>query len=812
MMKKYIVKSVLILIIPVIYIVIVSAFSKNTDESKGRINSDEQINFDVPKERNISGGHINVDTPKFVNMIMNIDHWNCDSIWIFNHLDKYRESLGYNAVQVYPSDDYEYGRIAEPLNDFQKGKNKQLIDSVNARGMKFFYEHVFFSYLCYAQQIVFEVPGIGGALTNNGFCYRYSNVAPTADSGRTVLFEPQSSNHNETLIVSSIYENLQQSDKFGRQNDDSTWFLRPMVRARIDNSLNGETPIFKIRVIKFNNQDDTTFIIKAKNFRKQGYYSGEYIDKFYSDQIPIELPISGNKTSGLNQGRHDNLDNLYDDNVDFKIYTYGYVDFWFDKLTVEDVYAHKLFDTDTQNNFDSKISDELEHIGGLENFYSYYMDEVTYSQLPCIKYVMDKITAFNSNHSKDIKFLVSGSNWMAVNKMRNKTLGYKITLDWLKPRIFNGFAYELFGDYNGQTFIPAYALKSGDIDTRLPDAWKTNIYDNYNNYLQNIILGSGSSGSGGGIHDPGTYIYQVSILKQAIKDYSPNTILFFTPQMQGEMWFDSQHPNYLVGMREPLNEEIEAQTMTALAHGINGITGYIFQTAIDSTKLFTPVSHVFGLYGWVNGAVNNYMRVKNLYGQDKWNYIKKMNAKINSWIPTLDVIYWTDGYSVHNEGAGHNYIQDIKSILFHQDGSISNCKDGNVYKDCDNKRYWEMGFFNSIDSTDKSKYFLMVNRRCTPEIAGIDKGDLRYLHIKFNPSELTGYNKWNLYDVSTSKLLTTFDKNLSNFIQISQVFQPGEGRLFRLSPVVEEGMKQNMDESSIDMSLIFYLALNFYLS
>jgi len=54
-------------------------------------------------------------------------------------------------------------------------------------------------------------------------------------------------------------------------------------------------------------------------------------------------------------------------------------------------------------------------------------------------------------------------------------------------------------------------------------------------------------------------------------------------------------------------------------------------------------------------------RLQNCYGQNKWQYVSEMNAKINSWLPVLENANWDDGFSVHQEGANHYYINNIKS-------------------------------------------------------------------------------------------------------------------------------------------------------
>jgi hypothetical protein len=109
--------------------------------------------------------------------------------------------------------------------------------------------------------------------------------------------------------------------------------------------------------------------------------------------------------------------------------------------------------------------------------------------------------------------------------------------------------------------------------------------------------------------------------------------------------------------------------------------------------------------------------------------------------------------------------------------------------DLGNKRFWEIGFFNPNtqnpdNANDKSKYFLAVNKRCAPSVG--NTGDERILHIKFDAQKLQDFNNWKLIDVLTNTEIQTFNKNTTDYI-IAGRFQPGEGRLFKLAPVMQEG-------------------------
>ncbi|MEI7485670.1 MAG: hypothetical protein WCK13_13245, partial [Ignavibacteriota bacterium] len=548
-----------LLFIPALYFVFISAFTK--PESKGN-------------ESTVSNT-VSTDTTKFINMIMNLDHRCGDGLWVKENVDRYKDSLGFNSVHVYPLDESLYGIFPNPLSSKQRSNIVDLINKVQNKNLKFFYEHAFFSYLCFAQRLVYEVPTVNGNTTaNNGFCYKNVTVAPSSDSDRTVLHSVPGSNHDTVLLCSGIYENLQHSDKLSRQQDYSKWYLNPMVRANLT-GIHDTTPIFKIKVINFKGEEDTSIIITAYDFKYKNTYNGNYIDQFYNYDIKNNYSIIGDTLTGLNKGK--NRDALINCKIDFKIYTYGYVDFWFDKLTVDDFYANNLFDPDPNKNYENRITELLDAVSTETNVYSLYMDELTYSQLPCTKYVMDKIDVYNQSHGKDIKFMVSESNWMNFNHMRNHALEHKPMLTLLQPRALNLFSYEFFhGDENDvSSYVPSFAFNS--VDFRIPNGWKTNNYNTYNNALQNNIFGHKNAASGGGIHPWGTFIYQVDLAKRNIAECSRNTLLYLNPQEYGEMWINEGESTFR-GIIEPTNEEGGAQLMLSLAHGAQGLMWYIYQT------------------------------------------------------------------------------------------------------------------------------------------------------------------------------------------------------------------------------------------
>jgi hypothetical protein len=457
MKKRIVTKLALILLVPLVYFLL--AFGVND------INKPEKPMHLVPAKL------VPIEPKYFINGVYNMDlrycsnypnGWIPNGLWVgdYDNLQRYLE-LNYNTTHVYPVDNSSYGTFADAYESPQITNNLNLIQAVHDAPLKFFPESVKFSYLMYAQRVVYEVPYTNGnydANVKDGFCYQNVSGELMTDDGRTVLYNQKQDEPQYTLICSGIYENLEHSDFLGRQFDQNDWYIKPMVKADLTNIPDG-TPIFRVVYFNFNGDSisNISITILARNFVQSNVY--DY--KFFNYSNPINLIVSGRKDTGLNVGR-ENAD-LKNCKVDFKIYWYGTVDFWFDKLTVDDFYADKLFDIN--DNYDDKIADELTNIAqnAGSNFYAYHMDEMAYSQLPCVKYLIDKIDAFNIANNTNIRYEVSQSNWYNVKLMRNTSIGFRTMLSTLHPQRFIAFDYDILGWYGEneqKAYIPAYAFPS----------------------------------------------------------------------------------------------------------------------------------------------------------------------------------------------------------------------------------------------------------------------------------------------------------------------------------------------------------------
>jgi|GEM_PF-5075317 len=270
------------------------------------------------------------------------------------------------------------------------------------------------------QRLIYEVSGRqNDHETNEGFCY--SHIMPdvfTIDSGRTVL-HPVPGTNNSGYLCRDIYENLQHSDIFEKGHDEGLiWYVKPVMR--IKPGLPDEIPVARIEMISYNGEE-IDIELRTENFRDDmGNCRAEYMYKYYGLPVSQSLCIMGsNAKNGLTTGI-DRTAALQKSNckVDFRVYWYGQVELWFDKMIVDDLIANELFDPVNEQTIAYRIAQEEKYYNPDNTENNFLKREISASQVPCIKYVMSKMKIFErnsgslSNIKDGIKFcgLVRGEN------------------------------------------------------------------------------------------------------------------------------------------------------------------------------------------------------------------------------------------------------------------------------------------------------------------------------------------------------------------------------------------------------------------
>ncbi|HLT23889.1 MAG TPA: right-handed parallel beta-helix repeat-containing protein, partial [Ignavibacteria bacterium] len=813
----------LVLLLPFIYFAVM-----------GSITGEEEVSNQTSLSH--KPGQVQSYTPsfkdEFVNIIFNKGYDpNDPSLYFLNRLSQIND-FNFNSTQVYhfgfPGD--PYGTFAATLTGTQITNVEDMISDVHNAGLKGVYNRAKIADLCLSgQRVEYEIASSNNQITvNKGFVYKTMTGLYEVDNGRTVRHAtnappPGQSSTSAGYICRDIYENMQHSDLFAWQWDDAgTWILKPMMK--IDSTVVDNNPgmeIVKIEIRNFDGNVMEEISIKARNFAHydpvldEYNYDGSYIDIYdFTFDPSVDLQISGDKASGLNEG----WKSVYDDNqngkvtkpceIDFRIYWPGNADVWFDKLTVENDRANQIF----SGIHDFKIQQEVENFANNSNNYFFFVDEIAVSNIPCIEYVFNKAKVYNNNN--DVRISVAVTNHFNMHGIRQEyPLSFELLLDRIEPQVFTVDAHEI----NKWDLYPESLNQHGTINPKVPSTIWGRPYSEYNEYLQYACFGDKSEETGRtadadfhfapDLPEPrGSFIYQVRKGRDLADQYNPTAKFIAQPQLHS--WMEElPNGNYShLSMREPLNEEIEAQAVIALSHGADGLCWFIydswgFEFDSDSSYSRPPIMEIdqnatsYTYHYGLADLNSNSPRYTNDYGQPKYQYVKDLNAKLLNWKSSLDRIDWYDGVSVHKQGANHYFISDIVSIAPYISGANSCVEDApTTYTDCEEERFWEMGFFEPITSGDNANYFTVVNRRCEPEYveSSVQKGDVRVLKIKFDPSDLAGANNWTITDVHSNESVT-FDKNYTGAIDLGTTdgtvgwFKPGEGKLFRLSPVIFVG-------------------------
>jgi hypothetical protein len=729
----------------------------------------------------------------FIIAILDVPYRYEDGIPVNYWLSRIKDSLNFSVAQFYGETDTRgsgrFGLYGKSLSRDQKDNMSSIMKDVSDAGLRGLFGRVSLEKFCYGQRLEYEISEKGNRTENYGFCYQNIMQGTYAnDEDRTVLHVKPGIN-SPGMLCKSIYENYQHTDLYWFvQEDAGKWNVKPVMK--IDPALVKSAPmqpVVKIYVTNYAGNTIKVVTINARNFGED--YEGGYTDKYTFFENEADLSVSGDYSeSGLGYKRPENYWEWRDSEVDFKVEWPGKTEVWFDKMRVDDVVADKLL----YGEYDDIIIDEVKTFANVPGYYAFYADELVYSNASCTKYVYEKMRSVSGFEPK---LTFATTNYLSILGLKNYTNeGFGKLLSEVKPDYFSNDAHEIPNQFPENVKHPT-GSNINFINAMSPEA--------YNEILQ-IRFGHKNLVRRNTDKPPdlpvqGSFVYQVNLARSNRDTYSPETRFFMQPQMHGWLLTDNPiAPTAIKGLREPMNSEIEAQGMLAIAHGADGLFWYLFQGYGHPDPPPAPggpydedvqTNDFYGAFGLLTPPASNPTpRYRNMYGEPKWDYISAMNKKILSWKPYLDAVRFDSGYSVHHEGANHKYINNIISID-PGNSEVNNCAEfNNPGEDCPRERYWEMGFFypdpaQASNANDKSKYFLMVNRRCVPKGGGY-AGDYRRLKIQFKSTELRGSAKWQIIRLDESNtVVATFDAAGNPEVDCG-IFEPGEGRLYRLIPVI----------------------------
>jgi hypothetical protein len=595
----------------------------------------------------------------------------------------------------------------------------------------------------------------------------------------------------------------------------NTYYIKPKIR--IDSTYaDSNKNVLRIIVKAFNGDTVLNRILTTSDFLdNSNNYNGRYIEDFPARNLFV-------RGDSLNRGRPERRFDqgvLPGCQVDYQIYWYGEVSVWIDYVKVMDEAAKRLlYDEDIQ----LALQRKMERLSAFENTYGevvkgFYMEEVDYYNIECLKYLNEMLYGWAGNDA-DYKMIGLINYYSFRAPLKNYYLtDYEDYVDNVQPPVFMFVSYPFEGPhgfhrpklpknltYSFQTYYPSVIEDQiTDDDYGYPSYEDTK--ENYNTFLQTECWDL--------YHQ---YYDTLSALCQ-----SKGLNFHLVPQVH--TWKDPsvRHQSH----REPMNSEISALMNIGICNGVKGImpfqyqSGYSYNAPLSRggngvNQVYSApdpdgYSYSFGMTDFSTDTLwGHKKRTMNFYGEDKWGYVTDLYEKMKTWGPVLYSSTNTQGFSVHDQNAAHEFISDILSIdptkpLGVQNPCINDYQTsgylGGPYFDCPEERYWEMGFFSTTETN--TKYFMMVNRRCVPK-AGNDSGDFRVLKIKFDANDFLVYNSWYISEVGGTSLTggVTFDKSSNIYVDLGSSnggmgwFKPGEGKLFKIVPVPVKGGTLVADE------------------
>ncbi|MBS1493717.1 MAG: hypothetical protein JST55_09405, partial [Bacteroidetes bacterium] len=704
--------------------------------------------------------------------------------------------FGFEGDFYSPSPTRIYGGFFDPLSSYSSYLNGAIndfyntIDISNPHRPISYYRSAKIIRPAFGQRSTYEAEQMPDTNFCPGYFFSFHQIGDSFNSGGikgrfcSVSLHSHLLSSTKKYMVSSLYENNEQTDnrnledygranysdiKFYGQGTDTNpqykWFIKP--RMRIDTSIAHnllweDSTVVTIEIYSFDSSLVKEVPIKVRSFKSDSLgflfkstYGGEFIEMYKLTNDT--LTVTGKR---LAQGANDNK---WNSRVDYRVRWNGKVDVWLDYVRVDDEWAHYLFtgseisdslDTNNRWKFHKRLKEEINSLSSANGLAPFYFDEFYYNNVDCIAKVDSIIREINPNSG----LIIMANIWSGVGYYKHFFPYPDNYFNFLKSKglLKDGFMTDNYPIYWDTEFrYPSnLSLKplDGSISTHYHIAADGDSYNVSLNYHLNGGYYNDMKAASDIIKNSNSNSFWVS----AIQTHCVETNVDVSGNVLGE------------ARREPTNEEIKVQAYLSLAYGAKQIQYFNYESwGIASNR------HDWGLSD--TPATNR--RTSNYYYQDKFDSVAKYSEKIlkiGRYMYDSLNLKFAETRSFKNNGLGGTYIDSIRSIK-------------NSTEDDAGKKYWHFGFFtpnNTIEPNSYSKYFLAVNMACMPDTLG--QGDIKELKLKFNSSDLTTFNNWKLLDPISHQEFGTFNKSTNAYISAG-MFLPGEGKLLKLVPVMQDG-------------------------
>lgn len=599
------------------------------------------------------------------------------------------------------------------------------------------------------------------------------------------------------VVVSGLIANHEQANNYWwySQKDNSyAWYIMPRIRADkdyINNNSNWNNPVCRIDILDWNGNAVTSYpngiILYSKNFRRNlsTQYNGEYFDKFYfvEDQDPSFIKIDPGL---ICPPPNKNIWNWCNSDIqtDFRVYWYGQCDMWIDYVRVENEPAYQLFDEPINiHNWPEQIRQEValaladyQQTGYVPN--NFYREEFEFNMTPCIGKVNQIIRDYAAQFGADISLMVNLNYALFKLHVPDCNGTFDFTSAQLKRFLIDtGYAKTLV--------VNEYPF----------EGWNEQEWPNRKSYHPSTLATWTWDNTIGHNSYPSTPAFYDDWLQQRL-DVIPGPCGGFTKVMKladgitkidPDIRIINMHQSHFLygdegALKEPSNEEMDVMANLAISYGAKGILHYYY----PSWGNLSSQNYDWGLTNFPGIQP----RITNVYGQPKWQKIIDMHERFKTWGPYLMSFDNTNRQSyIYRIQSERNAL--IDETYFHQIQAFApNPLDlDNPVQDPDlsNSTYVQAAVFKN-PAEDNVKYFMIVNRRCSPYLPEqYEPGGRREIITHFDANFNSSFSNWKIIDVEDENtVIKTINTSTLSAANLGW-FAPGQGRLYKMVPVTLNG-------------------------
>ncbi len=626
----------------------------------------------------------------------------------------------------------------------------------------------------------------------NGVRVKHCRTAPTSTDPPGYVVKGLKTNR-EQIDMNSVYWI---DDKIHK------WFVKP--RIRIDSNFarnNPNTNICRIEIVKWNGDTLKTITLRGRNFLDgSGNYNGHYKEEYkYFFDDPDTLAFGpGNEMNPSNPPKSSLDENC---KVDFRVYWYGNCDMWLDYVRVDSDAADQLLNPNNPlyTSRQEWLQWEVQQIAMQSaSPVQFYIEEWEFNQLPCMAYVSHKIDSLSGGKFSLMCFLNYTRMFYHIPDWQS--FNYESGVDYIIRNLVNKVGLkQIFGGsypFQGHTgvYIPNTLPKCSEFPGACQYNPSTGMLANsttpglYETWMQDMFDDLNSRTS---------FRYEM---------YRADTIskqldIPFIDIFQTHLWKTGGYTQ-----REPTNEEMDLMSNLAVSYGAKGLLSFWYDSfgCINSGDNYgrgltdpEPCGAPQGASGLIPRHDNVYGQWQNGAGSSKFLTVGSMNQRLRKWGPALmsfdNANRHSYIYRIEREALlSESYFTEIYSLKI--SNSPPACEEDfpedipfNWVAECKPEKYLQVATFKTI-SAESNRYFMIVNRRCSPYKNGLsedDNGGRRWVKVRFdkNHPEMSASNKWKIIDLETNTTVgPEFDKTEFPLIDLG-IFMPGTGKLYKLVPV-----------------------------